>query len=65
MRTHGRDTITGISQYWKKELADTRKELAKTKKELEKYRKNDDNTKVIVNETKPRQKATSVSELWG
>ena len=65
LRTHGRDTITGISQYWKKELADTRKELAKTKKELEKYRKNDDNTKVIVNETKPRQKATSVSELWG
>ena len=66
LRTQGRDTITGISQYWKKELADTRKELAKAKKELEKYRKNDSNDKVTVNETKPtRIKATSVSELWG
>lgn len=63
--TQGENTITGISQYWKKELADTRKELAKTKKELEKYRKNDDNTKVVVNEAKPRLKANSVSELWG
>lgn len=68
LRTHGRDTITGISQYWKKELADTRKELAKAKKELEKYRKNDGNDKVTVNEIKTtdkRPKAKSVSELWG
>lgn len=66
LRTHGRDTLTGISQYWKKELADTRKELAKAKKELEKYRKNDSETKVTVNETKPtRRQASSVSELWG
>jgi predicted HTH domain antitoxin len=60
------DTLTGISQYWKKELADTRKELAKAKKELEKYRKNDNSDKVVVNETKPTgRKVTSVSELWG
>lgn len=68
LRTHGRDTLTGISQYWKKELADTRKELAKAKKELEKYRKNDSNDKVTVNENKPSDKrrgATSISELWG
>ena len=68
LRTQGRDTLTGISQYWKKELADTRKELAKAKKELEKYRKNDSDSKVTVNETKPtnnRRQATSVSELWG
>jgi hypothetical protein len=48
-------------------LADTRKELAKAKKELEKYRKNDNNEKVVVNETKPdnkRRQATSVSDLW-
>ena len=67
LRTHGRDTITGISQYWKKELADTRKELAKAKKELEKYRKNDSNDKITINETKPKDKrrgATSVSDLW-
>ena len=67
LRTHGRETITGISQYWKKELADTRKELAKAKKELEKYRKNDGD-KVTVNEPKnnsKRQQAKSVSELWG
>ena len=68
LRTHGRETLTGISQYWKKELADTRKELAKAKKELEKYRKNDSNDKVTVNENKPSDKrrgATSISELWG
>ena len=68
LRTHGRDTITGISQYWKAQLAETRKELAKKNKELEKYRKNDSNDKVTVNETKPQNKrpqAKSVSELWG
>lgn len=66
LRTQGRNTITGISQYWKKELADTRKELAKAKKELEKYRKNDDDNSVVVNETKPNKKRTvsSVSDLW-
>ena len=67
LRTQGRDTITGISQYWKKELADTRKELAKARKELEKYRKNDSNDKVTVNENKPidkKRKATSISDLW-
>ena len=67
LRTHGRDTITGISQYWKKELADTRKQLAKANKELEKYRKNESNDKVTVEEPKPtftRRGATSVSDLW-
>lgn len=68
LKTHGRDTLTGISQYWKSQLAETRKELAKKNKELEKYRKNDSNDKVTVNETKPQNKrpqAKSVSELWG
>lgn len=68
LRTHGRDTITGISQYWKKELADTRKQLAKANKELEKYRKNEGNDKVTVGDPKPtvnRPKASSVSDLWG
>lgn len=67
LRTHGRDTITGISQYWKKELADTRKQLAKANKELEKYRKNESDDKVTVNEPKPtvnRRQASSVSDLW-
>lgn len=68
LRTHGRDTLTGISQYWKKELADTRKQLAKANKELEKYRKNDNSDRVVVNETRPNRKntnASSVSDLWG
>ena len=66
LRTHGRNTIAGLSQYWKKELADTRKELNKAKKELEKYRKNDDNNNVVVNEPRPakRRNASSVSDLW-
>lgn len=64
LRTHGRDTLNGISQYWKKELADTRKELAKTKKELEKYTKNNDT--VVVSKSKPTKKdATTISDLWG
>ena len=66
LRTQGRNTIAGLSQYWKKELADTRKELNKAKKELEKYRKNDDNNNVVVNEPKPTRKhnVSSVSDLW-
>lgn len=66
LRTQGRNTIAGLSQYWKKELADTRKELNKAKKELEKYRKNDDDNNVVVNEPKPTRKrnASSVSDLW-
>lgn len=63
LRTNARDTLTGVSQYWKKELADTRKELAKVKKELAKYTNN--GTNVVVNE-KPRKKRDikSVTDLW-
>ncbi len=64
LRTHGRDTLNGISQYWKKELADTRKELAKTKKELEKYTKNNNNS-VVVSTTKPNKKDVStIGDIW-
>lgn len=63
LRTNGRDTLTNISQYWKKELAATRKELAKTKKELEKYTK--DNKSVVVSKVKsPKKDAKNVSDLW-
>ena len=63
LRTNGRDTLTNISQYWKKELAATRKELAKTKKELEKYTK--DNNSVVVSKVKSQKKdAKNVSDLW-
>ena len=63
LRTNGRNTITGISQYWKKELADTRKELAKTKKELEKYTKKNDN--VIVNKPKMNSNPNpNIFDLW-
>ena len=62
LRTQGRNTLTGITQYWKKELADTRKELTKVKKELERYTKKETNTEVkpIVK----RDKANKVSDLW-
>lgn len=63
LRTNGRDTLTNISQYWKRELATTRKELAKTKKELEKYTK--DNKSVVVSKVKsPKKDAKNVSDLW-
>ena len=63
LRTNGRDTLTNISQYWKRELAATRKELAKTKKELEKYTK--DNKSVVVSKVKsPKKDAKNVSDLW-
>lgn len=63
LRTNGRDTLTNISQYWKKELATTRKELAKAKKELEKYTK--DNKSVVVSKVKsPKKDAKNVSDLW-
>ena len=63
LRTHGRDMLNGISQYWKKELADTRKELAKTKKELEKYTKPNDS--VVVSKSKPNKKdASTIGDIW-
>lgn len=64
LRTHGRDTITGISQYWKKELADTRKELAKAKKELEKYTNKEDRTNVTVKPKTQRTQPRTIAELW-
>ena len=62
-RTHGRDTLNGISQYWKKELATTRRELAKAKKELEKYTSND-KTNVIVDVPKSKKNINSVNDIW-
>lgn len=63
LRTNGRNTINGISQYWKKELATTRRELAKAKKELEKYTK--DNTSVVVSKVKsPKKEVRNVNDLW-
>lgn len=63
-RTHGRETLNGISQYWKKELATTRKELAKAKKELEKYTSNN-KTNVVVEKPHVKKDINSVSDLWG
>jgi len=62
LRTQGRNTLTGITQYWKKELADTRKELTKVKKELERYTKKETNSE--VKPTPKRDKANKVSDLW-
>lgn len=62
LRTQGRNTLTGITQYWKKELADTRKELTKVKKELERYTKKETNSE--VKPTPKRDRANKVSDLW-
>lgn len=54
-----------MTQYWKKELSDTRKELAKAKKELEKYKGNEE--KVVVENKKPTkrvEKAHTLDDLW-
>ena len=66
LRTHGRDTLNGISQYWKQELAKTRKDLAKAQKELEKYKNgNDRKENVVVNSTKSKKNINSVNDIWG
>lgn len=63
LRTHGRETLTSISQYWKHELAETRKELAKAQKELDKYTKNDKS--VIVEKPKSKKNdINSIHDIW-
>ena len=64
LRTHARDTLTGVSQYWKKELADTRKELAKVRKELEKYTNNGTNVVVEKPKSKQKKEVKSAMDLW-
>lgn len=64
LRTQGRNTISGLTQYWKKELADTRKELANVKKQLEKYQNKDNGTNVVVKPRAPKEKPKTVNELW-
>lgn len=66
-RTQGRNTINGISQYWKHELSKTRKELAKAQKELAKYTSNNNRKEnnVVVESPKSKKDVTSINDLWG
>lgn len=62
LRTQGRNTISGLTQYWKNELAKTRKELATLKKQLDKNKDNDDT--VVVKSRTPKTQPKTVNELW-
>lgn len=64
LRTQGRNTISGLTQYWKKELADTRKELANAKKQLEKYQNKDNGANVVVKPRVQKEKPKTINELW-
>ena len=63
LRTQGRETLSNMTQYWKKELAATRKELSKVKKELEKYTTEGNNIK-DTKQSKRKEKISNIDELW-
>ena len=60
-RTRERDNLTGLTRYWKNELANERKEKAKLQKELDKYKNKEEKSFVATpkNSTKkPSNKRT-------
>lgn len=66
-RTRERDNLTGLTRYWKAQLAEERKEKAKLQKELDKY-KNKGKNSFVVNENKApksnRGKIKTVQDLY-
>ena len=67
-RTRERDNLTGLTRYWKNELANERKEKAKLQKELDKYKNKGNNSFVVPpkNEQKTNGKKTkSIMDIYG
>lgn len=56
-RTRERDNLTGLTRYWKSQLAEERKEKAKLQKELDKY-KNKGKNSFVVNDNKASKSNT-------
>lgn len=63
LRTHGRDAINEVTQYWKQQLVETRKELSKVKKQLEKF-KGSEGYETSSPTKKSNNKSESVFDIW-
>ncbi len=67
-RTRERDNLTGLTRYWKNELANERKEKAKLQKELDKYKNKEKNSFVVSPENKDNKtgkKTRSIMDIYG
>ncbi len=66
-RTRERDNLTGLTRYWKNELANERKEKAKLQKELDKYKNKGNNSFVVSpkNTENSKNKPRSISDIYG
>lgn len=57
-RTRERDNLTGLTRYWKNELANERKEKAKLQKELDKYKSKEEKSFVATPKQTPKRSST-------
>lgn len=65
-RTRERDNLTGLTRYWKNELANERKEKAKLQKELEKYKNKGNNSFVVSPRNEPKEKKSkNIMDIYG
>lgn len=68
-RTRERDNLTGLTRYWKNELANERKEKAKLQKELDKLKNKGNNSFVVSpkdnNNRNSEKKTRSIMDIYG
>lgn len=66
-RTRERDNLTGLTRYWKNELANERKEKAKLQRELDKYKNKGKNSFVVTTPQKPSKgaKTPTIMDIYG
>ena len=66
-RTRERDNLTGLTRYWKNELANERKEKAKLQKELDKLKNKGNNSFVATPKNEPvnrKSKVKTISDIY-
>lgn len=64
-RTRERDNLTGLTRYWKNELANERKEKAKLQKELDKLKNKEKNSFVATPEDNSRKsKIKTIADIY-
>lgn len=65
-RTRERDNLTGLTRYWKNELANERKEKAKLQKELDKIKNKEKNSFVVPPKNNPKTSGKkSIMDIYG
>lgn len=68
-RTRERDNLTGLTRYWKNELANERKEKAKLQRELDKLKNKGNNSFVVSpkdnNSRNSEKKTRSIMDIYG